>query len=112
MRLFALSLLAPSAAKTHADLVTLFTGWRALRSPRLVAGVPDDGPAAVDAQRRALPAWQARFEELAPSGWPVSQQVDKYLVRAEMNGLDFGHRVPRPWELTGQSEAVPAARRR
>jgi hypothetical protein len=29
-----------------------------------------------------------------------------------MNGLDFGHRVPRPWELAGQSEAVPGARRR
>src|SRR3712207_3560715 len=32
-----------------------------------------------------------------PSGWPVAQQVDYHLVRAEMNGLDFNHRVLRPW---------------
>jgi hypothetical protein len=27
----------------------------------------------------------------------VAQQVDWHLVRAEMNGLDFDHRVLRPW---------------
>lgn len=32
-----------------------------------------------------------------PSGWPVARQVDYHLVRAEMNGLDFNHRVLRPW---------------
>jgi hypothetical protein len=87
-----------SPAKTHADLVALFSEWRAFQRPRLVDGVPDYGKAAMDAQRRALPAWQARLKELDTSGWPVSQQVDWHLVRAEMNGLDFDHRVLRPWE--------------
>ncbi len=32
-----------------------------------------------------------------PSGWPVPQQVDWHLVRAEMNGFDFNHRVLKPW---------------
>jgi len=31
------------------------------------------------------------------SRWPIAQQVDLHLVRAEMNGLDFDHRVLRPW---------------
>ena len=32
-----------------------------------------------------------------PSDWPIAQQVDYHLVRAEMNGLEFDHRVRRPW---------------
>ena len=87
-------------AKTgnHAELVTLFSEWRAFQRPRLVDGVPDYRAAAMDAQRRELPAWQARLREFDPSGWPVAQQVDWHLVRAEMNGLAFDHRVLRPWE--------------
>ena len=29
--------------------------------------------------------------------WPVGQQVDWHLVRAEMNGMDFNIRVLKPW---------------
>src|SRR5581483_12006379 len=29
--------------------------------------------------------------------WPIPQQVDARIVAAEMNGLDFDHRVLRPW---------------
>src|SRR5262249_25608276 len=32
-----------------------------------------------------------------PARWPVPQRVDHHIVRAEMNGLDFDHRVLRPW---------------
>ena len=32
-----------------------------------------------------------------PSHWPIAQQVDYQLVRAEMNGLDFDLRVLKPW---------------
>ena len=31
------------------------------------------------------------------AGWPIPQQVDYYIVRAEMSGLDFDHRVLKPW---------------
>ncbi len=40
---------------------------------------------------------QKRLAAMDISGWPVSQQVDYHIVRAEMNGLDFEHRVRRPW---------------
>jgi uncharacterized protein (DUF885 family) len=49
------------------------------------------------AQRSRLPEFQRRLQAFDPKGWPVSQQVDWNLVRAEMNGLDFDHRVLRPW---------------
>jgi Bacterial protein of unknown function (DUF885) len=88
----------PANAKPYSDLLTLFSEWRAFQRPQLTGGVPDYRPAAMEAQRKALPAWQARLNDLDPSGWTVPQQVDLRLVRAEMSGLDFDHRVLRPWE--------------
>jgi uncharacterized protein (DUF885 family) len=51
----------------------------------------------MSAQHRELATWQQRLAALAPSAWPIPQQVDFHIVRAEMNGLDFDHRVLRPW---------------
>ena len=82
---------------THADLVELFDDWRAFERPEFTDGVPDYSAAATDRQRRELPGWQARLRALAPGDWPVAEQVDWHIVRAEMNGLDFDHRVRRPW---------------
>ena len=39
----------------------------------------------------------ARLAAIDPTGWPIPQQVDYYVVRAEMDGLDFNHRVLKPW---------------
>ena len=104
MRLFLLLALAAfagpaqSKAASHAELVTFFAEWRAFQRPRLEGGVPDYRAAAMEAQRRELPAWQARHRAIDPSGWPVPAQVDWHLLRAELNGLDFDQRVLRPWE--------------
>ncbi len=81
----------------YGDLVALFQEWRAFQQPKLVDGVPDYSAAAMAAQRRELPAYQHRLEAIDPDGWPVAEQVDYQVVRAEMNGLDFDHRVLRPW---------------
>lgn len=83
---------------TYEDLLALFEEWRAFASPELVDGVPDYSREAMAAQHAALPEWRERLEALQPGEWPVAQQVDWHLVRAEMNGLDFDHRVRRPWE--------------
>jgi len=79
------------------DLVALFNEWRAFQKPKLVDGVPDYTAAAMAAQQRELPAYQRRLAALDPGAWPVPQQVDWHIVRAEMNGLDFDHRVLQPW---------------
>lgn len=81
----------------YEDLLALFTAWREFQKPNVVGGVPDYSPAAMAAQHRELAAWRRRLEAIDPSGWPVAQQVDYHLVRAEMNGLDFDHRVLQPW---------------
>ena len=83
--------------RRHEDLVALFANWRAFQQPKLVNGVPDYSPAAMAAQHRELASYQRRLASIDTTGWPISAQVDYHVVRAEMNGLDFDHRVLRPW---------------
>ena len=86
---------APSGR--YEDLLTFFREWRAFQKPRVVDGVPDYSAPAMAAQRRELDRWQRRLAAIDPSGWPIPQQVDYQVVRAELAGLDFDHRVLRPW---------------
>jgi hypothetical protein len=88
---------ASGQGSSYADLVSLFADWRAFQKPKVVDGVPDYTAAAMAAQQRDLAAYQRRLAAIKTDGWPVSQQVDWHIVRAEMNGLDFDHRVLRPW---------------
>jgi len=89
----------PSSAQggTHAELVQLFQEWRSFEMPEFTNGVPDYTVEAMAAQHAALPAWVDRLDALSAGGWSVEEQVDWQLVRAEMNGLDFDHRVRQPW---------------
>ena len=79
------------------DLVSLFADWRAFQKPKLVDGVPDYTATAMAAQHRELGKYQQRLAAIGLVGWPINQRVDWHLVRAEMNGLDFDHRVLKPW---------------
>ena len=91
---------APAAARaggTYEDLLVLWREFREFQRPRLVAGVPDYSAAAMAAQKNGLPAFRDRLAAIDPSAWPVDRRVDLEIVRAEMNGLDFDHRVLRPW---------------
>lgn len=90
---------ASSQAETsrYEDLGALFVEWRAFQAPKVIDGVPDYSPAAMAAQHRELAAWRRRLQAIDPTGWPIPQQVNYHLVRAEMNGLDFDHRVLQPW---------------
>lgn len=99
-----LSLVAPAPARgaapqtdTHAGLVDLYHEWRQFEAPPLTDGVPDYTAAAMAARYEALPQWMYRLRGIDISDWSVPEQIDWHLVRAEMNGLDFDHRVRQPW---------------
>jgi len=81
----------------YEDLTTLFAEWRTFQRPTLVNGVPDYTSAAMAAQHAALAGYRSRLAAINPDKWPIAQQADYHIVRAEMNGLDFDHRVLRPW---------------
>ena len=92
-----LAAMAMAASPADTDLVSLFREWRAFQKPPRRDDVPDYTAAAMTAQQRALASWPRRLAAMDASRWPIAQQVDLHLVRAEMNGLDFDHRVLRPW---------------
>lgn len=90
----------PTEAQMHQgyeSLTRLFSEWRALEASGGSNGVPDYTPAAMQRKHEALERLQGRLATIDPSEWPIAQQVDYHLVRAEMNGLDFDIRVLRPW---------------
>jgi len=88
---------AESPGTTHEALVAFYHDWREFQKPEFVDGVPDYSPEAMARQHRELANWQARLAAFDTTGWSVTEQVDWHLVRAEMNGLDFDHRVLKPW---------------
>jgi hypothetical protein len=88
---------ARAARPTFADLASFFTEWREFQRPKIVDGLPDYGDSAMAERYRRLPDFQQRLAAFDTTGWTIPQQVDYQLIRAEMNGLDFDHRVLRPW---------------
>ena len=105
-----------SRSGEYEDLIALFKEFREFHKPKVTNGVPDYTTAAIEKQRRGLKKFQSRLAAIDIQGWPVSQQVDYHLVRAEMNGLEFYHRVLRPWSrdpcfyLPSQGGAGPVIR--
>ena len=89
----------PADAKStrFEDLKTFFGEWRSFQQPKRADGAPDYSAAAMAAQARDLAGFGSRLAAIDPTSWPIPQQVDYYIVRAEMNGLDFDHRVLKPW---------------
>ncbi len=84
-------------SNSYAELVTFFHSWREFESPELVNGVPDYSVEAMRKQQEELVTWQEQLNAFDTANWPIKQQVDWYLVWAEMNGLDFELRVKQPW---------------
>jgi hypothetical protein len=85
-------------ADAYPSLVAIHEEFVKLRQPKVDAGVADYTSAAMAEQRRGLEALRTRLGAINPSSWSVPQQVDYHLVRAELNGLDFDHRVVRSWQ--------------
>jgi len=78
-------------------LAKLFQQWREFEHPVMKNNVPDYSASAMVAKAAALHQWRKRLDAIDPRSWPIEQQNDYKLVRAEMNGLDFNFRVLRPW---------------
>ena len=89
---------ADAQRSTAADLDKLFKDWRAFQPPKFVAGVYDYRAGAMAAQKTELANYQRRLKAIDTTGWPIAAQVDYHIVRAEMNGLEFDHRVLQPWK--------------
>ncbi len=89
---------AQTPGSTHAQLIALFQQWCVFEEPpRVDGGVPDYSPATNTRRLTELRRLQARLGAMEIAGWPISQQVDHHLVRAEMNGMEYHLRVLQPF---------------
>ena len=84
-------------ASGYDALVAFFREWRAFQKAPITNGAPDYSLRAMAAQQRALPTWQRRLAAIDTAGWTIPQRVDWEIVQAELRGLEFDHRVRRPW---------------
>ncbi len=82
---------------SYDDLVALFNEFREFERPVPVDGVPDYTAPTIERQYAELRDLQRRLAEFGVGDWPISQQIDYHLVRAEMNGVEFFYRVMKPW---------------
>jgi hypothetical protein len=93
----AVSMAATSLTTNYAGLLEVFVEWRDFESPPLLDSAPDYTVETFAARRGDFAALQARLNAFDVTAWPIPQQVDWHLVRAEMNGYDFNERVLKPW---------------
>jgi uncharacterized protein DUF885 len=88
---------AHQARRTYDDLVKLFADFLEFEKAPMKDGAPDYTAKSIAGRQATLEAFKSRLASIDPASWPVEQQVDHALVRAEINGLDFDLRVLRPW---------------
>ena len=81
----------------YQDLVATFKQWRQFEQPPMLAGAPDYTAERMQKVRSGVADFRQRLAAFAIDDWPVEQQIDWHLLRAEINGLDFHVRVLQPW---------------
>ncbi|MGI9204726.1 MAG: hypothetical protein ACR2Q3_11995 [Woeseiaceae bacterium] len=81
----------------HDDLLAFFSEWRAFESPPVLEGAPDYTAEQFARRYPRFLEMQRELDSFDIDGWSIPEQVDWHLVRAEMNGFDFNHRVLQPW---------------
>ena len=74
------------------DLVALDSELSTLRR------VPQFGPGAMASRAQSITDVQVGLASLDATNWSVSGKVDYLLVWAKANGMEFEHRVTRPWQ--------------
>lgn len=82
---------------SRGELLSLFREFRTLAHPTLPNGIPDYTAPTMAETHRKLQALQQRLNSLDTAHWLLEEKVDRELLRAEMNGLDFSIRVLQPW---------------
>ena len=79
------------------DLIDLFIEFRELIKPNVINGVPDFTKSAMEKQFDNLKILQDRLSKIDLYSWNIKQKVDYHVLRSEMNGVEFDHRVLKQW---------------
>ncbi|MDG2448118.1 MAG: hypothetical protein P8M34_00720, partial [Saprospiraceae bacterium] len=87
-----------SKSGSYQELVSLFKEWRSFETPPDRNGAPDYTADTFNKRWPRFQELQKTLSEFDISSWPINHQVDYHIVRAEMNGYDFNHKILKPWE--------------
>ncbi|WP_223788176.1 DUF885 domain-containing protein [Marinicella meishanensis] len=95
------TLLLSTGVKANTDfaqLEQLFQEWRAFEVPPLHQGAPDYRAATFKQRRPQWAEFKSRLLAFDRSDWSIPEQIDWFVVLAELNGYDFNERVLQPWQ--------------
>ena len=82
---------------SYQTLLQLCKELRLLERTSLPNGVPDYRSQTIIKTQQTLQQYKGRLQKIDTTGWPINQQIDYDLLRAEINALDFNCRILKPW---------------
>ena len=83
--------------ESYQTLLQLCKELRILERTSLPNAVPDYRSQTIIKTQQTLLQYKGRLQKTDTTGWPINQQVDYVLLRAEMNALDYNCRILKPW---------------
>ena len=89
------------SAKSSSDfsqLETLFTQWRTFEVPPLHEQAPDYRQQTFEKRHAKWAQFKTQLLAFNKSQWTVAQQVDWFVMLAELNGYEFNEKVLKPWQ--------------
>ncbi len=102
IRLLTLTLLLFTASahpsSDFKQLEQLFIEWRAFEVPPLHNMAPDYRQATFVERRPQWSKFKAQLMAFDRSAWSVPEQIDWFVMLAEINGYDFNQRILKPWQ--------------
>ena len=82
----------------YKDLIDLFDEWREFENPPLLNGAPDYTEIRFQKDQKKFNKLQNSLYNFDIKNWSISNQIDWYIVKAEMNGYEFNYNVLKPWK--------------
>ena len=79
------------------QLESLFIQWRAFEAAPLHELAPDYRQQTFDQRHSQWAEFKAQLLALDKSNWTVPQQIDWFVMLAELNGYEFNVKVLKPW---------------
>ncbi len=85
-------------ASDYKELTSLFQEWREFEKPPLINGVPDYRAKTFSSRYQEFKIIRSKLNKIDKQRWPIEQQVDWYILWAELNGYEFNHKILKPWQ--------------
>jgi hypothetical protein len=86
------------SSSNFSQLETLFTQWRAFEVAPLHNLAPDYRQVTFEKRHAKWLQFKTQLLTFDQSDWNVAQQIDWFVMLAEINGYEFNHKVLKPWQ--------------